>query len=452
MMAGFGWAIGLLAAILGTAPDPPPSPAPPPFSETSLELRVESWPPDSSVIVQASDGAAYSGRTPWVVSISPGQTSITLTSPGLAPRHEIIDLRSKLTYEGCLQPDDQRVRCRRWIRCGHTPKAVSLSPDATQIWVTLLIGPPSVEVFDARSGQLLTRLNLGAHGTVEMAWDPQGESVYISQMESGKIYEVHRTTFAVLRTITTRGDWPKILTIAPHSRQLFASNWISGDISVVDLRSGQALRRIPAVKIPRGLFLTPDEATLYVAGFGRGQLFKLDLATRKGKIIWSKGGALRHLVGDPSRDRLYISNMARDQILTLDLTTDEVTEFVSTNHKPNTVDLAADGQLLFVSNRGKNGPDGYIVPGPEWGSVLIFDTTSGEILDAIVGGNQTTGLDVSDDGRVLVFSDFLDRRVRVYDVPPVNELRTGGGGRKVSHRADLQKTQKKRARRASPTP
>jgi sugar lactone lactonase YvrE len=81
----------------------------------------------------------------------------------------------------------------------------------------------------------------------------------------------------------------------------------------------------------------------------------------------------------------------------------------------------------------------YTQQGPEWGSVLLFDTETGKVLDAIVGGNQPTALGVSDDGRVLVFSDFLDDRLRVYRIPPYEQLVKGGGGRAKSHLKDLPK-------------
>jgi sugar lactone lactonase YvrE len=71
--------------------------------------------------------------------------------------------------------------------------------------------------------------------------------------------------------------------------------------------------------------------------------------------------------------------------------------------------------------------------------VLAIDTASGKVLDAIVGGNQTTGLDVSADGRLLAFSDFLDNRIHVFAVPSYRELAAGGGGRAAAHRAELAK-------------
>jgi sugar lactone lactonase YvrE len=72
--------------------------------------------------------------------------------------------------------------------------------------------------------------------------------------------------------------------------------------------------------------------------------------------------------------------------------------------------------------------------------VLAIDTASGKVLDAIVGGNQTTGLDVSPDGRTLAFSDFLDNKVHLYTIPDYRTLAGGGGGRAVAHLKDLAKS------------
>ena len=64
-------------------------------------------------------------------------------------------------------------------------------------------------------------------------------------------------------------------------------------------------------------------------------------------------------------------------------------------------------------------------PGPEWGTVAVIDTASGAYLDALIGGNQPTGLDVSSDGTMLVYSDFLDNRVTVYRLDSTGRRNTG---------------------------
>ncbi len=148
---------------------------------------------------------------------------------------------------------------------------------------------------------------------------------------------------------------------------------------------------------------------------------------------------MRHLVGDPARGLVYASDMARAHTLVVDTATGEVTELAPVDRVPNTIDLDPEGRVLYVSNRGRNNPVTYYEPGPEWGSVVLVDTATGRHLDAIVGGNQPTGLDVSPDGTLLASSDFLDDRVTVYRIPPYEVLAAGNGGRWEAHLAELAK-------------
>jgi DNA-binding beta-propeller fold protein YncE len=148
---------------------------------------------------------------------------------------------------------------------------------------------------------------------------------------------------------------------------------------------------------------------------------------------------MRHLVGDAESGLMYASDMARHHVLVVDTATNEVEVLADVDKVPNTIDLSPDGQVLYVSNRGRNNPETYYKPGPEWGTVVVIDTATGAYLDAIVGGNQTTGLDVSPDGTMLAFSDFLDNRVSVYRIPPFEELIAGNGGRWEAHLAEIAK-------------
>jgi DNA-binding beta-propeller fold protein YncE len=185
--------------------------------------------------------------------------------------------------------------------------------------------------------------------------------------------------------------------------------------------------------------VTPDGERLFVAGYDKGEIERITLATGESKVLLHTGGAMRHLVGDSVNGLLYADDMLYGQVYVVDLATESVRKLAKTDKEPNTIDLSPDGKVLYVSNRGKNNPKSYYIPGPEWGSVLAIDTATGKILDAIVGGNQCTGLDVSPDGKLLAFSDFLDNRVRIYSIPDYQTLAAGGGGRAVAHLKDLVK-------------
>jgi len=402
-------------------------------------LRFDSSPRRARLRVKTADGTVRKGRAPWNLRLPAGSVTISATLKRHRDWSRTVQLEGDTEVTACLDPSDQLVSCQRIIPCGLRPKSVVLSPDGSVVWVAILWGPKTLQIFDTRSGKMLEELSLKKHGATELELSANRSKVYVSQMYTGEVHEFDFKTRKLLRTFNTRGSWTKVIKLSADEKTLFASNWVSSDVSVVDLESGKLRRRLRSVRKPRGMYPTRDGRHLYVAGFKLGELQKIDLTTGKGKILYKGGVSIRHIVADEEKGLLYISDMGRNQILTLDLKTDKLKRFARTNHKPNTTELSPDRRILFVSNRGARGTVKYTEPGPEWGSVLLLDTSDGQILDAIVGGNQPTALAVSDDGKTLVFSDFLDNRLRVYRVPGYEELKRGKGGRARSHKADLPK-------------
>jgi DNA-binding beta-propeller fold protein YncE len=128
-------------------------------------------------------------------------------------------------------------------------------------------------------------------------------------------------------------------------------------------------------------------------------------------------------------DLLYFSDMGKNKIFRLNLKNDKIEEFAKTDNNPNTIALTPDKKVLIVSNRGKNNPSGnYNIPGPEWGSILFFDTSTGKMLDALLAGNQPTALAVSPDGNLTLCQ-----------LPSFEEFLAGGGGRSSIYRQEIKK-------------
>jgi DNA-binding beta-propeller fold protein YncE len=423
----------LLAAAKAAHPARPP---PPPRAP----LSIRSWPDRVPFEVTTSDGKQRKGKTPATLRVPLGETAVVLGAEGgFKPKERKLDVQGPSTVEVCIDPADQLVECLNVFRVGRAPKSVLASQDGSQIWVALLMGPQSLQLYDTDSGEKLADASVGKLGAVEMERSLDGKLIYASQLNSGLIMELDASTFQITRTFQTKGVMPKVIRLSADGSSLFVANWWSNDVSEIDLASGKLKRLLKTVKTPRGLYASPDGKFLYVAGFGTGQLGKIDLETGKSQVIWTGGRNLRHLVPDEEKRRLYISDMGRSKIFVMDLDTEEVKPWASTDRTPNTIALSPDRRILFVSNRGRNGSQGYLVPGPEWGTVQLFDTETGKLLDAIVGGNQCTGLDVSSDGKVLAFSDFMDSRVRIYRLPTYEELSAGEGGRAKTYLASIRK-------------
>jgi sugar lactone lactonase YvrE len=404
---------------------------------TPHRLRVASDPPGAQLRITREDGSTSVKRTPFSGTVTGGRLTLTLTRPGYNRLTEQLDLDRDRAVHRWLDPSGLLHHKVGVVDTGPAPKQVAFTPDGREIWVSLL-GGHGLQVFDRATLRRTADVRLGSHGAVEVVFTRDGRTVYASQMETASVFEIDRRDHRVRRQLATKGVWSKVMALSADERTMYVANWVSNDVSEIDLTSGRVRRLLPTVGTPRGLYPTADGRRLYVAGYARGELASIDLATGRSTVLLHTGGAMRHLVADPVRGRLYADDMATDEVFVVDLRTSTVRKLADTGHTPNTIDLSPDGRVLYVSNRGRNGSN-YYLPGPEWGSIFAIDTRTGGILDAIVGGNQPTGLDVSPDGRTVAYSDFLDNRMTLYAIPPFSTLAAGHGGRSRTYRADLPK-------------
>lgn len=400
------------------------------------KLTVKSNPEVTNLEIILQDGTTVTGKTPFSQEVPGGDIRLKLSKSAYndATREVTLDRTRSLSL--WLDPEGLLYESLVRFKCGPNPKQVAFTPDGKEMWVSLL-GGYGLEVFEPTTGKKLDQVKLGEHGAVEIIFTRDGETAYASQMETASVFEIDRATRTVKRTLRTGGSWTKVLLLSPDEKTLWASNWVSNDVSEIDLVTGKLIRRMKTVVTPRGLYVTPDGERLFVAGFENGDIQRIDLATGKGTVIFKTGGAMRHMVADDARGLLYVDDLSTKEVFVVDLTSEMVTKLADTDQRPNTMDLSPDGKVLYVSNRGKDNPKTYYIPGPEWGSILAIDTATGKILDAIVGGNQCTGLDVSPDGTLLAFSDFLGNKIRVYTIPDYQTLVDGDGGRVVAHLKDI---------------
>ena len=332
--------------------------------------------------------------------------------------------------------DGRYIKCLRALKCGNRPKSVEFSPDGKQLWVALHYDRPAVEIFDTTTWTLLGAVDLGRYGAVELAFSPDGKRAYASQYETASVFEIDRASLRVGRQLRTDSKASKVIALSPDGSRIYVANWSGHNVSEFDARSGKRLRNLPVDGIPRGLFVTDDQRSLYVASFSPGRLYKIDLATGATKTVYAGGRAIRHIVGDRSSNTLYVSDLGNSHLYKVNMATDDVRVLATANPKTNTIDLSPDGRVLFASNRGRNNPVSFLYPGPEWGSIEAFDTITGQRLDTVIAGNQTTGLSVSPDGHLLAVSDFLDNRINVYRLADSKTMLHGGG---PSHSAELEK-------------
>jgi DNA-binding beta-propeller fold protein YncE len=401
-------------------------------------LEITADPEVVNLTITLQDGTTVTGKTPFSEDVPGGAIQIRFAKKGYNEAVRPLTLDTPASLKVWLDPTGQLVESLVRFKCGSGPQQVAFSPDGRELWIALLDGD-GLEVYSPTNGAKTGEVSLGSPGTADLVFSKDGATLYAVNMKTNTVYEIDRVSRTVKRRLATEGETPKALVISLDGTTVYTANWGTNDISQIDLASGTVARRLPTVKAPRGLYLTSDGLRLYVAGYADGELQRIDLQTGEGTLVFKSGGSLWAMAGDDFRGMLYVDDNALGTVYAMDLTTEVTTNLAGTDKRPNTLRVASAGRLLCVANRGKEDSANSAHAGPEWGSILLVDTAGHTVLDAIVGGNQCTALDVSADGTLLAFSDFFDDRIRVYRVPAYETLAAGNGGRAIERFTDIVK-------------
>jgi len=304
---------------------------------------------------------------------------------------------------------------------GSQPKSVEFSPNGAYIAVALLNGS-GVEIYSPFNMELIASLQppdrwSEKKGFVETVFFKTRNELWVSQMTTGMIHVFNTKNWDYKLSFDCGGSWPKVITLNKNEDTAYISNWESRNISIVNSSEYSVKKTIFVNGIPRGLAVSPDGKYLYVANYTSGDINKIDLVKNLViKNIDLGNGALRHVVISEEKNRLYVSDMFHGTITILNLNTDTVIKSFYAGSNINTIKLSPEGDKLFISSRGHNNENGYLQKGPGFGKILVYNTIKKKITDWVWGGNQPTGLAVSPDNSLLVFSDFLDHRVEIYHI------------------------------------
>jgi len=160
---------------------------------------------------------------------------------------------------------------------------------------------------------------------------------------------------------------------------------------------------------------SPDGKLLYVCNYDGPFVEVVDMTQNRVVNrfrLHNQRGAVRHII---YRDgKLYVSDMAQGSVNILDAATGKMLHSTYVGPCINTIILTPDGRYVIAASRGNNNPRDYTLPGPDFGAVYILDANDLTLKEKIWGRNQPTGLGVSPDGKLLVFTDFLDQNLELY--------------------------------------
>lgn len=159
------------------------------------------------------------------------------------------------TGEAPAQPAGPRPSYRSPVDLAHLPDGKTLAVvdrTASQlVFIDIAQGKP------VRSAQLKGKLNA-------VALSGDGSKAYVSQYESDSIAEVNCADAKVLRQIKS-GARPVGVAIAPKANLLLTANSAFGEVSIIDIASGNEKAKVKVSREPFAITVSPDEKTAVVS-------------------------------------------------------------------------------------------------------------------------------------------------------------------------------------------
>jgi len=315
---------------------------------------------------------------------------------------------------------------RKSARTGSSPKSCTFSPDGKYVYVTLLgQRHKAVQIYTVDPFELLKTLSpecddpVQNYGFSEGVFREKDGTFWFTRMTTGDYFIYDPKIDSLSSPKKTGGDWTKSLEFSPNQNYVAMSHWVSRRVSIFDVERQRIIRNLRTSQIPRGLAWIGND-TLAVTLYGGSKSTDCGIEVfdvKSGKKVESMlewRSAMRDVRFDPLEKMLYYDDMRFAIVYKYDWIKRETVAKGRVDSHPNTIRLTSDGDHLFVSCRGPNNPNGYTLPSPRNGEIVVLETDSLQKLTSWAPGNQPTGLDISLDGKYLVSTDFMDRRVNLY--------------------------------------
>jgi PQQ-dependent catabolism-associated beta-propeller protein len=233
----------------------------------------------------------------------------------------------------------------------------------------------------------------------------------------------HRSLSLVFALLTSCVALVPVRRAAAQADQYF---WVSleesGEVVAINPGSGQVTDRIPVGKRPRGIKVSPDGKTLYVALSGSPRAApgadesKLPPADRAADGVGIVDVGARKLVKtlpsgqdpecfdvSPDGKTLYVSNEDAAKMTVVDLVSGKIKKAVDVGHEPEGVTLRPDGKVVYVTSEQDN-------------LVVAIATDTFKVLAQMPTGPRPRSIAFTPDGKTAFVANENGAQVTVLDI------------------------------------
>ena len=264
-----------------------------------------------------------------------------------------------------------------------TPKSVRSSGDGV-VSAQNMMYRHSITIYDAKTFALLKTIpdsvslkdfgygssaGLYKGAPVEGSFSPDGKYLYVtnysmygtgytkeghdtcspaSGFDKSFVYRINRSSYTV-DAVYPVGSVPKVVEVTPDNKYLLVTNWCSYTLTIISIASQKVVRSIYIGPYPRGITISKDSKTAYVAEMGGYRIHVINLDNFTTSYI-PIGSNPRAIVLSPDNSMLYATLNLSGKVTSWNLTTNRAGRTIKTGKAARSLAISADGTALFVVN------------------------------------------------------------------------------------------------------
>ncbi len=204
---------------------------------------------------------------------------------------------------------------------------------------------------------------------VEGAYSPDGKYLYVtnyamygkgynheghdtcspaSHFDSSFLYRIELESYTI-DAVYPVGSVPKVVEVTPDNKYVLVSNWCSYDLKVISVASQKTVKTIKIGRYPRGIAISRDGKTAYVAEMGGNRIHVINLEDFSVTYI-PIGSNPRAIVLSPDNTMLYVTMNLSGKVASWDLVNNRAGKLAKTGKAARSLAISSDGTALFVVN------------------------------------------------------------------------------------------------------
>ncbi len=241
-------------------------------------------------------------------------------------------------------------RIVRTIKVAAGPEAVIVAPGGGRVYVSSE-DATSLSVIDTASDAVIDTIDVGKFPE-GMALSRDGKTLVVGVFGENQVDVIDTSTLRITKRYPV--GMAHGVTLAPDGKTAYVGAQVPGHnaIVVLDLAAGRVAARVPLAQAPRGLFVSPDAASLYFTLANSAEVQVLDRATNTVTAHITVGPIPHQMAFTPDHKYALVVVQGAGQLAVVDLASRQVTADVPVGNFPHWVGITSDGTLAYVTNEG----------------------------------------------------------------------------------------------------